>query len=835
MPLYGLNRKGGAGLGQELCCKVAVSAATYAIDKPYTYLVPDSFSETLAPGMRVIVPFGRGNRRSEGVVLEIRREAAGQRLKCLSAILDESPVIDPAGIRLALWMRERYFCTVYDAVKAMLPAGLYYNLQDCYQIADGMNRETAARAAEGISMAGRVLELVFSSGGRISRKELREAFGPTDLSKALSSLLEAGILTLETSAQRGVGDKSEEIALLALPREEAEELVSKGRSKLRKAVVQLLANVGSASAKDIAYFTGARRKTLHELEEMGVITLYTREVFRRPELEQVEPQLRPVLNPEQQAAFQGLLALEQSGKASCALLYGVTGSGKTSVYISLIHEVLAQGKSALVLVPEIGLTPQLLRQFAAQFGSQVAVLHSSLAAGERYDEWKRARQGSARVVIGTRSAVFAPLPDLGLIVLDEEQEASYKSENTPRYHAREVAKYRCAQQNALLLLGSATPSVESMFFARSGKYHLFTLAQRYNRRAMPQVLISDAKEELRAGNPSAISSLLQEELAENLRRGEQSILFLNRRGASRMVICAQCGEVPQCDRCSVKLTYHSANGRLMCHYCGHSEPLPERCPQCGGALTFVGSGTQKVEEELHALFPDTPVLRMDADTISAAHTHRQLLQQFERERIPILIGTQMVAKGLDFENVTLVGVIDADLTLYVDDFRAGERTFSLLTQVVGRAGRGSRTGRAVIQTFTPKNEIILAAARQDYDSFYEGEILLRQLRHFPPFEDQFILTVTGPEEGAVLRGSMRLRDGLTAWQRSPVMEGHPFSILGPAPASVVKVNGRYRYRVTVTGQNDRAMRNMIAQLLRAAAADRQNRGLAVFADLNPQD
>lgn len=822
-------------MGIELCCKVAVAAATYAIDKPYTYLVPDSFSQTLRPGMRVIVPFGRGNRRSEGVVLETGGVPSGQKLKCLSAILDDTPVIDPEGIRLALWMRERYFCTVYDAVKAMLPAGLYYHLQDCYCISPGLDRLSAEQKAEGIPMSDRVLELVFGAGGRLTRKALQEAFGPTDPSKAVRGLLDREVLRVEARAQRGVGDKREQIACLALPQDEAVEAVAKGRSKLRRAVVQLLCEVGSASAKDISYFTGAKGKTLRELQEMGVITLFTREVFRRPELDQVAPASRPVLNAQQEAAFQGLLDLERAGKASCALLYGVTGSGKTSVYISLIHEVLAQGKSALVLVPEIGLTPQLLRQFVAQFGSQVAVLHSSLAAGERYDEWKRARQGDARVVIGTRSAIFAPLSHLGLIVLDEEQEGSYKSENTPRYHARDVAKYRCTQQNALLLLASATPSVESMFFARSGKYHLFTLTGRYNEQAMPTVLISDGKEELRSGNASSIGSLLREELAENLRRGEQSILFLNRRGASRMVLCAECGDVPQCDRCSVNLTYHSANGRLMCHYCGHSEPLPQRCPKCGGPLTFVGSGTQRVQEELQELFPGTKVLRMDADTISAAHTHRQLLQQFEREQIPILLGTQMVAKGLDFENVTLVGVIDADLTLYVDDFRAGERTFSLLTQVVGRAGRGRRTGRAVIQTFSPKNEIITAAARQDYDSFYESEILLRQLRRFPPFQDLFVLTVTGPEEGAVLRGSMRLRDGLTAWQMSPVMRDHPFEILGPAPANVVKVNGRYRYRLTVTGSNNHPMRAMMERLLQVAAGDPQNRGLSVFADVNPQN
>ncbi|MBQ9166769.1 MAG: primosomal protein N' [Oscillospiraceae bacterium] len=823
------------GLKTALCCKVAVAAATYAIDKPYTYLVPDSFQQSIQPGLRVIVPFGRGNRRSEGVILEVREEMPEGRLKWISAILDQQPVVDQEGIRLAIWMRDRCFCTVYDAIKAMLPAGLYYDLQDSYEISAAADPEKLRESIEASSLAERVYTLLQNAGGRMQKRALCEAFGPVDPTKGLKVLLEAGVIRLETSAKRGVGDKNEEIAMLAVSADEAVEAVSKGRSNLRKAVVKLLSEVGSAAAKDIEYFTGAKKKTLRELEEMGLITLFQREVFRRPELDDVARQPAPTLNEEQQTACDGLEGLLFEEKAHCALLYGVTGSGKTAVYINLIHRTLALGKSAMVLVPEIGLTPQLLRQFAAQFGDQVAVLHSSLAAGERYDEWKRAKRGDAKVVIGTRSAVFAPVQNLGLIVLDEEQEASYKSENTPRYHTRDVAKYRCSQNRALLVLGSATPSVESMYFAKSGKYHLYTLTQRYNCHEMPNVLISDTRNELRTGNGSSISTLLRHELEQNLERGEQSILFLNRRGSSRMVICAECGQVPQCDRCSVKLTYHKANGRLMCHYCGHSEPLPECCPECGGPLVFEGVGTQKVEEELQELFPDTPIMRMDADTISAAHTHRQLLRQFEEEKIPILIGTQMVAKGLDFENVTLVGVIDADLTLYVDDFRAGERTFSLITQVVGRAGRGSREGRAVIQTFTPKNEIITAAAHQDYDSFYEQEIALREIRRFPPFEDLFLITVSGPEEGDVLRCTMRLREGLTAWQNSPVMRENPFTVLGPAPAPVLKVNGRYRYRLTVSGENTPAMRAMVAQLLKAAAQDNRNRGLAVYADLNPLD
>lgn len=810
-------------------CRVAVAVAAYAIDKPYTYLIPAGLSQALAPGMRVMVPFGRGNRQSEGIVLEVSDQSEVDRLKWVSALLDEEPVCDAAALRLALWIREQYFCTVYDGVKAMLPAGLYYSLQDVISLTGEPVPEDATPQQR------RVAELLQSAGGSMLRRDLCATFGQSDPARALRSLLEAGCIRLETSAQRGVGDKTEELAMLAVSAEEAQRAVEQGRSKLRRAVVELLSTSGSASVKEIKYYTGATRKTLRELEKLGLVTLFRREVFRRPEAEQVLPQPRPVLNDEQAAAFQGLCRLMEQEKPACALLYGVTGSGKTEVYVNLIHHLLDRGKTALVLVPEIGLTPQLLARFAAQFGAQVAVLHSSLSAGERYDEWKRVRRGEARVVVGTRSAVFAPLPDLGLIVMDEEQESSYKSENAPRYHARDIAKFRCAQTGALLLLASATPSVESMYYARSGRYHLFSMHQRYNGQALPQVTVADIREELRRGNPGCLSAPLREALQENLDRGEQSILLLNRRGTNRMVVCTQCGAAPGCPRCSVKLTYHRANGRLMCHYCGHSQPVPRVCPECGGALSYLGSGTQKVEEELRSVFPGAEVLRMDADTISAAHTHRQLLERFQRERIPILIGTQMVAKGLDFPGVTLAAVIDADLNLYAEDFRASERTFSLLTQVVGRAGRGERPGRAIIQTCAPKNEVIRTAARQDYEGFYRQEIALRQAMRFPPWADMLVFTVSGAEEGSVLRGCMRLRSGLESWQQSPLMEGSPFRILGPAPAGVVKVNGRYRYRLTVCGRYNRDMRQMTTALLRAAAEDRLNRGLSVSADVNPMD
>ena len=811
--------------------KVALAAATYAIDKPYDYLA-GALSERVVPGVRVLVPFGAGNRRTEGLVLAVSQAVPDKKLKTVFAVLDDAPVLDSAGLRLCLWLRERCFCTLYDAARAMLPAGLWFSLRDSYRISQGVDRETSYQAAGRSEHARRILDLLWAGGGEAEIGQIRGAFGDKDPNPALKLLTDQGILTLETSAARGVGDKTEQVASLALPAEEALAQVASRRraAPQRYAVVELLCGIGRASVKELCYFTGASRATLRSLVKSGILTLEKQEVFRRVPLSDVPPAPPPVLNRDQEEAFQALDRLARKGEAAAALLYGVTGSGKTQVYIRLIQQVLERGRSALVLVPEIVLTPQLLRIFASHFGDRIAVLHSSLRSGERYDEWKRIRRGEARVVIGTRSAVFAPLEELGLIILDEEQEGSYKSENTPRYHARDIAKYRCVQSGALLVLGSATPSVESMYQARSGGYALLTLPERYNRQGLPQVHIVDMKEELRRGNATSISDLLQREIRANLDRGEQTILFLNRRGASRMVSCGECGQVPECPRCSVHLTYHSANGRLMCHHCGYSQPLPPSCPSCGGILNFIGTGTQRVQEELWELFPGVEVLRMDTDTVSAAHPHEELLDRFRRERVPILVGTQMVAKGLDFENVTLVGVVAPDLSLYVDDFRAGERTFSLLTQVVGRAGRGEKQGRAVIQTYTPDNDVIQCAARQDYDGFYAQEIEFRRLRNHPPFSDLTLITASGLEEGAVLRCCVRLRREL---EGALAGRGVPWQLLGPAPASVAKVNNRYRYRLTLTGRSDRALRSLLAQLLRAAQKDRENRGVSIYIDGNP--
>ena len=812
--------------------KVAVSAAPYSIDKPYSYLVPESLAAAAVPGVRVMVPFGRGNKESEGLILARVQEPKLPGSKALRQILDSEPVLDKAGIDLALWMRGRYFCTVFEAVKTILPAGLWYGLREIWSLA--MEPEAARSAAVGIPGAWQVLDLLEKQGGKADIRVLRDALGD-GAEKPLKAMKKAEILACETGAKRKIADKSHRMVELAVNTEDAYALTEPKRrsAPARYEVVNFLATAGRTPAAEVSYYTGASARTLKAMEKAGLIAFSEEEELRVPSLDDVEPGPEIVLNEEQQRAFEEILGRVQAAKPSVTLLHGVTGSGKTQVYLRLVQETLALGKTAMVLVPEIVLTPQMMRKFSSYFGSRVAMLHSSLKMTERYDQWKRIRRGEVDVVLGTRSALFAPLKNLGLIIMDEEQEGSYQSENVPRYDAREVAKYLCVREKAALVFGSATPTVETAWAAEQGSYQKALLRRRYNENALPEVLIADLRQEILNGNPGLISTPLRQELEKNLAAGEQSILFLNRRGSSRMLLCGECGYVPQCPRCSTAMTYHSANGRLMCHYCGHSEPAADTCPECGGWMKHVGAGTQKVEEELRELFPEAGILRMDADTTAGGH--EEILQTFERERVPILLGTQMVAKGLDFENVTLVGVLSADISLYVDNYRAAERTFSLLTQVVGRAGRGGKTGRAVIQTYTPGNDVIRCAARQDYDAFYESEIRMRRLRRYPPFADLFTVTVSGTEEGRVLRAAVSVRETLRQLCRRPELAAGEPEVLGPAPAPVVKVNNRFRYRCTLVGKNDKATREMLAWLQKDFAKDSANRGMNLFVDHNAAD
>ena len=812
-----------------MIAKIAVSAANFAIDKPYSYAVPAE--QTLKPGMRVTIPFGRGNRRCEGVVLSVE-EGSTDGLKAVEQQLDEEPVVSQTLLRLAAFMRERYFCTFYEAIRAMLPAGLWFQTRETFRLTEDRSwKEKTIRNAD----ARTVLNLMEDLGGQAEEEMLHAALEDGErLHGALQYLLRKKWITAQSDYSRRLGDKTERIATLATSAEEALEYAARRpkSAAMQRAVLELMCSIGSVSVKELCYFTGASTATVSRLEKLGYLTLSERPVLRCREIKPAELDGPLVLNAEQTAAFEGLDHQRKEEMPGAALLYGVTGSGKTSVYIKLIRSCLADGKSAMLLVPEIALTPQLLGIMAAYFGEAVAVLHSSLSAGERYDQWKRVRSGAAKLVVGTRSAVFAPMVDPGLIILDEEQEHSYKSENSPRYDAREVALWRGSKEKVLVLLGSATPSVESMYRAKTGVYRLYTLPHRFGGRALPDVTIVDMHEELKAGNDLSFSYELQEAILNAHKMDKQTIILLNRRGNSRAMVCVDCREIPECPRCAVRLTYHSANNRLMCHYCGFSQPVQQRCSHCGGPMKTIGTGTQKVQQELLNLYPELSCERMDADTVSATNTHERILERFSKQRIPVLIGTQMVAKGLNLPDVTLVGVMDADLSLFNSSFRAAETTFNMLTQVVGRAGRGDAAGRAIIQTLMPEHQVIRLAAAQDYDGFYDLEIKLRQVQNDPPFGDLATITFIGEEEAAVLRGAAKFRDSLIACLKEPTYKEEICTVLGPAPCVVPKINYNFRYRLTLRCRMSRSLRLLIAHLLRQFSQDKMNRKVSAFADVN---
>ena len=811
-----------------MIAKIAVSAANFAIDKPYSYYIPQEMS--LAPGMRVVVPFGKGNHRTEGVVLSVQ-EGAQTGLKTVLESLDSESLVSEEMLRMAAMLRQRYFCTFYDAIRAILPAGLWYQTKDTYSLTEDRSwQEKKLRQEDGRRILTHLEDLGGSADGSALKKVLQddEAF-----EKAIAYLLRNKWITASIDYLHKMNEKTERVATLATTVEEAMDYAS-ARSKsalMQKNVLELLCSLGTASVKELCYYTGAKTATINRLAQLGYITLSERKVLRCREITKATLDGPLVLNEEQKQAYVGLSEQMAMDTPGVALLYGVTGSGKTSVYIKLIEKTLESGKQAMLLVPEIALTSQLLSLMAAYFDDKVAVLHSSLPAGERFDQWNRVHSGEAGVIIGTRSAVFAPCTNLGLIILDEEQEHSYKSENAPRYSAKDVALWRGAKNNALVLFGSATPSIETMFYAKSGIYKLYQLKKRYNGRNLPLVEIVDMRREMEQGNDSSLSYPLQDAMGKVMENGKQTILFLNRRGNSRALICIDCRQVPECPRCDERLTYHSANNRMMCHYCGYSQDVPKRC-SCGGTLKSVGTGTQKVEQEISQLFADAKVTRMDTDTVTALNSHEKILEKFQSEKIHVLLGTQMVAKGLNLPDVALVGVLDGDMGLYNGSYRAAETTFNMLTQVVGRAGRGDTAGQAIIQTMTPEHKVITLASQQDYDGFYEMEIALRKLLLHPPFGDLVVVTFTGKDERQVLRGATKFKSSVLACMNDPAYREEQCTVLGPAACAVPKINFSYRYRLTLKCKFTPGLRQLVAHMLRQFSLDRENRGVTAFADVN---
>ena len=723
---------------------VAVSNATFHFDKLYTYAVMPDQQDTVRLGSMVLVPFGRGSRARMGVVLACDAEPESAKLKFLFDVAPASACLTPELLRLVHFLKERTFCTYYEAVKAVIPYGAQYK--------------------------------------------------PTVAEDGVTPVLQKQLVRHTENAYKLVG------TLPPKPRPTAKQL----------AAVALLA--GGERTLSALEEKGISRAVLDNLCAKGV--LECSKVNKAIDLYSSIPlKNEPILlTEEQQAAYDALLPGLEDAAPHSALLYGVTGSGKTLVFLKLIEHCLQMGRRALVLVPEISLTPQMILRLKSQFGKRVAVQHSALNHTERLLQWQMIQDGGADIVVGTRSAIFSPLENIGLVIIDEEQEHTYRSESAPRYSAHEVARQRAAENGALLLLASATPSTESYYAAQHGRTQLVRLTKRYGGNPLPKVQIVDMRAELASGNPREISLAMEDAIRHNLEAGKQTILLLNRRGYQTVAQCEDCREVLKCPKCSVPMVYHKSAHKLLCHYCGSQlDPPPARCPACGGKLQYRGFGTQKAEEELAKLFPEARILRMDQDTTAAKDAHEKLLAKFARHEYDIMVGTQMVAKGLDFEDVTLVGVLGIDSLLFAQGFRAYETVFSLVTQVVGRSGRAKDPGFAIIQTTDPDNPVLNLAAAQDYDAFFEQEIAYRKLGLYPPFCGLCVVGFAGPKESEVARASARFAALLG--RQAAKQPDLPLRVLGPTPGSIEKINDSYRYKLTVKCRNDRRFRDLIRETL----------------------
>ncbi|MBQ3077495.1 MAG: primosomal protein N', partial [Clostridia bacterium] len=729
---------------------------------------------------------------------------------------------------LLLFLKERCFCTVFDILRTMLPAGVRYSLEDRLVPGDPPARPLTA-------VEQRVLKAV-ADGEAASLRKAAEAAGRGG-SEAAARLLAEGLLRPELTRVGMAEQTLRQTASLAVSPELAEAYLATAPANQRDKHSRVISQLqrGELPVAALCYMTGVTRSVVSTLEKRGIVAVTLKERLHLPyeSKRQTESGTAPIhLSEEQRQAADGVFALLQKREPAVALLHGVTGSGKTLCYLSLIDRILQEGGGAIVLVPEIVLTPQLTDRFFGRYGDKVAVLHSGLSAGERRDEWRRIRRGDCPVVVGTRSAVFAPVRNLRLIVMDEEQESAYKSESTPRYHARTVAKFRAAREKAVLLLCSATPSVESYAAARQGRYHLFTLSKRYSHLGLPAVTVTHLRDELSAGVSPVTGPTLTEALRRTLAAGRQSILFLNRRGYHTFLGCRHCGEVLHCENCSISMTYHQVNGLLMCHYCGSTRERPILCPSCKmPTLTSHGFGTQRVEEELHRLFPEARILRMDMDTTSTKMSHEEMLLRFSRGEYDILLGTQMVTKGLDLPNVALVGVLFADSLLFQDDYRAAERAFSLLTQVVGRAGRAETPGEAIIESFVPDNRVIQLARQQDYIRFYENEIAFRHAAAYPPYCDIYQIICSADDPGTAQQAAEFFAKILR--MHFETERNHSIILFPAMQAPVFQINGKYRYRILLKCRDSAFIRRALHETLCALQEEKSCRSASCSIDLNP--
>ena len=835
----------------ELFASVHILDVPYHADRAYDYFVPPELRPHITVGTLVCVPYGNANRKVPAVVTNLSDTCAFENVKPILSCLTSGAALNEEMMALCDFLKEHTLCTIGDAVRAAVPAAAISKTAVYYSAIP------VEDAAEKLSRLGDKAAFVYSfiaARDKVSQARLRTEFGP-ECAELAASLHKHGLISAQTEIKENRTEKKRRFFSLSdgLTNANAlENALAKMRSPAQASILRTLSQNGEMSEEDLVAVTGTSRVQISSLLKKGQIVERTEDTFRDPFAEKILPSDvgDSPLSEEQSAAYDTLRSLYESGEAKAALLHGVTGSGKTRVILSMIDRVLEDRRGVIILVPEISLTPQMVGIFLARYGERVAVIHSSLSAGERYDAWRRIRDGLADVVIGTRSAIFAPLSNVGLIVIDEEQEHTYKSDANPKYQAHDVARFRCAHHNALMLLASATPSVNSYYKAKSGKYSLIEMKQRYGRATLPHVIVTDMRGEAGGGTLSPLGHVLKDRLTETVAADKQAIVFLNRRGYNSFISCRKCGEALKCPNCSVSLTYHvfralgsgeteedygktrAERGTLSCHYCGYRTRVPEKCPSCQSEhFHFRGYGTQMLEAEMAKLDPAPRVIRMDMDTTQSKFSHEELLTKFRRGEADVLLGTQMVTKGHDFPDVTLVGVINADSSMYLDDYRASERTFAMLTQVIGRAGRADTPGVAVVQTFNPSSDIITLASNQDYGEFYRREIRLRQALVFPPFCDIAVVTLASRDEALLSGATVRLRE----WVRDAV--AGPYAdlkliVFGPFEAPVYKIQGVCRNRLVIKCRLNRRSREMLAHILTDFGKNAGKR-LSISVDLNP--
>ena len=812
---------------QQYVAAVAVESAAYAFDKAFHYLLPSELYRQHLEGCRVVVPFGRGNQKRVGIVLSVS-ETDGEDCKGLKKILsiaDTAPILNEEQLLLMHWLKENTFCSYYDAIRAMLPAALQLRVQERYELVQNADTDGLSQEEQ------QFLQYLYRARNRKELDMLLDVQESPQKKRIVDSLTAAGIIRM--AADAGERMKGKTVRMVRLSERFTEGNLCCSFTVKQQQVVNALQEYGSLEEKEVCYLCGVTAAVVQRLEKNGAVIRYDvpAEDEDTPCSVQHSPQ-EIKLSEQQQAVFDQVAPHLETQEPQCFLLHGVTGSGKTSVFEALIARTLSLGKTVLMLLPEIGLTPQTVKRFSARFGDRIAVMHSSLSLGERKRSYERVRSGRADLVIGTRSAVFAPLQNIGLIIMDEEGERSYKSDAAPRFDTIQVARYRCRIHGAVLLPASATPTLESYYFAQKDVYHLLEMTQRYGDAPLPSVEVADMNEERMQGNDTEFSTILTQALEENLKRGEQSILLLNRRGYHTIISCCTCNQPVYCKNCSVPMTYHKSDGNLHCHYCGSIQRMPEQCPTCHGEhLRKMGFGTQRLEDELAARFPHARILRMDADTTTSRFAYEKSFEAFKNGEYDIMLGTQMIGKGLDFPNVTLVGVMSVDKALFSGDFRSYERTFALITQVVGRGGRGGKPGRAILQTFLPDHYVLRLAAQQDYHGFVREELAIRKQLLFPPFCDVCIIGVTGESEAEVQTGAEKfvacMKEELAVQK-----ESFPLRVLGPVPCTYGKINGKYRYRIIIKCKNTQQFRSFMRDVLKNAGSVRETARVHIYADMN---